>query len=404
MLDISIENTRITTLKKFYELMAQTRVIRRLIVEKIFENEDFEPENLESLKNALYLIEAIPVKNGLKTLAIDNSDKIEARLFYEIEELKKDIIYLEKGENELMRYFDKLHSGFGDQVDRGVEKLKGLSFNCFITDRDGTINNYCGRYLSSVQSVFNAVYLTRFAKKRTLNPIIITSAPLANPGIVDVSVNPDNTFVYAASKGREYLDLNGQRGAYPIDQEKQDILNILNENLSQFIRKPAYEKFSLIGSGLQFKFGQTTLARQNIRKSIPESESDELAKKIEQIVRKIDPAQQYFKIEDTGLDLEIILTIDDSSSGLKDFDKADGVKYLDNELNLNMTRGPHLICGDTSSDIPLIEASLEKTVDTWSVFVTKDYDLAGRVRSICPNSFIVPEPDMLVSILGYLSK
>jgi hypothetical protein len=87
-------------------------------------------------------------------------------------------------------------------------------------------------------------------------------------------------------------------------------------------------------------------------------------------------------------------------SGTKDFDKADAVRYLDDALKLNMKQGPHLICGDTSSDVLLIEAAMEKTPDTWTVFVTKDNELAARVKDVCSNSFIVTEPDILVTILG----
>jgi len=51
----------------------------------------------------------------------------------------------------------------------------------------------------------------------------------------------------------------------------------------------------------------------------------------------------------------------------------------------------------------MIEASISKTPDTWSIFVTEDKELAGRVAEVCPNAVIVPEPDMLVTILNLLS-
>ncbi|MGD8893051.1 MAG: hypothetical protein PVF94_08480, partial [Desulfobacterales bacterium] len=151
------------------------------------------------------------------------------------------------------------------------------------------------------------------------------------------------------------------------------------------------------------KFGQTTIARQDISRSVSEDESEALLKKIRSLVSDIDPENTNFRIEDTGLDIEIILTIEDSESGPKDFDKADSVKFLDSELGLNLSEGPHLICGDTSSDIPMIEASMSKTDDTWSIFVTEDKELADRVTAVCPNAVIVPEPDMLVTILNLLS-
>ncbi|MBW1822843.1 MAG: trehalose 6-phosphate synthase [Deltaproteobacteria bacterium] len=403
-----IEKQEIRTLKQFYNLMAMTRDVRYKTVKNLFKDQPIGQASITSLKNALFSLEDIPSENGLKILYIDNSKKISARLLYEISELRKDIFFLENTEKQFIEYLENLHQGFMEQVNNGIEKLQGLKFNCFITDRDGTINNYCGRYISSVQAIYNSVFLTRFAREKALNPIIITSAPLKGPGLVDVlvdvSVNPDKTFIYAASKGREYINLNGERKTYPIEENKQRLLDSLNKRLSDLVKKPAFEEFSMIGSGLQFKFGQTTIARQDIRKSIPELESEEFLDKIRHIVRETDPGNKNFKIEDTSLDIEIILTIDDTLSGAKDFNKADGVSFLDDALKLNMTKGPHLVCGDTSSDVPLIEAAMEKTPDTWAVFVTENSELAAKVKDMCPNSFIVTQPDVLVTILGLLSK
>ena len=399
-----IEKQEIRTLRQFYNMMAMTRDVRSKMVEHLFKDQPVEQGSITSLKNALFSLEGIPSEDGLKILYIDNSKKIDARLLYEISELKKDIFFFENTEKQFIEYLENLHEGFIEQVNDGIEKLQGLNFNCFITDRDGTINNYCGRYISSVQAVYNSVFLTRFAKEKASNPIIITSAPLKNPGLVDVSVNPDKTFIYAASKGREYIDLNGERKTYPIEKNKQRLLDSLNKRLSDLVKKPAFEMFSMIGSGLQFKFGQTTIARQDIRKSIPKQESEEFLEKIRHIVRETDPGGENFKIEDTGLDIEIILTIEDSLSGAKDFNKADGVNFLDDALKLNMTKGPHLVCGDTSSDTPLIEATMEKTPDTWAVFVTENNELSAKVKAMCPNSFIVTQPDILVTILGLLAK
>jgi hypothetical protein len=396
------------TLKQFYDLMARTRGIRVTVVENIFMNRQIAPDWIKSLKNFLAWLDGIGSENEKKILYLDDSmgnisKKIEVDLTYEITELEKDIFYLENGEQAFIDYLSGLHVGFQKHVYNGLNKLNGLKFNCFITDRDGTINNYCGRYRSSVQSIYNAVFLTRFAKKRAKNPIIITSAPLKDPGIVDVSVNPDKTIIYAASKGREFIDLSGNRRTYPISDKKQALIDRLNQKIGALLQEPSFEQFSLIGSGLQFKFGQTTIARQDISRSVSEDESEALLKSIRSLVSDIDPENKNFRIEDTGLDIEIILTIEDSESGPKDFDKADSVKFLDSELGLNLSEGPHLICGDTSSDIPMIEASISKTADTWSIFVTEDKELAGRVAAVCRNAVIVPEPDMLITILNLLS-
>ena len=398
-----ISDQRIRTLKEFYALMGETHNLRTRIVKDIFNNRQVEPGHIESLKNAFSSLINIPMEKGKRIIFLDDSKKIPVDLAYEITELKKDIFYLKNGEKKFIGYLEDLHPGFRDQVTDGVKQLRGLNFNCFITDRDGTINNYCGRFRSSVQSIYNSIFLVRFTTKQTVNSIIITSAPLKNFGVMDVSINPEKSVIYAASKGREFIGPNGRRQTYPIDKQRQNELDNLNKKLLLLVNEPAFEKFSLIGSGFQRKFGQTTIARQDISGSIPEDESYSFLNKIKTVVSDLDPENKHFRIEDTGLDIEIILTIGDSQSGLKDFDKGDAVKFLDEELRLGMTKGPHLICGDTYSDIPMLKAAKEKTDDTWAIFVTKDHKLAGKVRDVCLNSIIVTEPDILVSILNFLS-
>ena len=398
-----IKEQTIDTLKSFYNLMSQTRKVRFGIVNQLLSFNSVSKGPYDALQSALRSLEMCLKEEHKTILKIDGSEYIDVDLTYEITELKKDIYYLENGEEKFMSYLESMHPNFSSHVQNGVALLKGKHFNCFITDRDGTTNNYCGRYRSSVQSIYNAVFLTRFAKNATSNPIIITSAPLKDIGIVDVSTIPDNVIVYAASKGREFIDLSGTRKSYPIDDQKQQLIGRLNQELNQLIKDPAYEKFSMIGSGLQLKFGQTTIARQDINGSIPEAKSKTFLALVENIVKKLDPAGKNFRIEDTGLDIEIILTISDEKAGLKDFDKADAVKYLDKELNLGLGKGPHLICGDTGSDVPMLEAAMESTDDTWSVFVTRNPELADRVKAVCPNSLTVPEPDILMSILNQLA-
>jgi len=232
---------------------------------------------------------------------------------------------------------------------------------------------------------------------------MITSAPLRDIGITDVSTIPEKTIIFAASKGREFIDLSGTRRSFSIEDQKQALISRLNHQLSKLVQAPTYEIFSLIGSGLQFKFGQTTIARQDISGSIGATESDAFLALIKNIVKKIDPAEDNLRIEDTGLDIEIILTVSGQNAGLKDFDKADAIDYLDKELNLDMEKGPHLICGDTGSDVPMLEAAMARTNDSWSVFVTKDPELANRVKAVCPDAVTVPEPDILITILNQLS-
>ncbi len=391
------------SLKAFYRLMADTVPVRRRLARTILDGpKPVATEDVEFLRLSLAALRGIPTENGQPVVALDQQRTISLDLRYEIGELEKDLLYLEQGEWEFLCFLDRLHQDFGLTVDDGVDHLAGLRFNCLITDRDGTTNNYCGRYLSSVQSMYNAVFLSRFVQRLVWRPVFLTSAPLLEEGIVQISVNPPGTFIYAGSKGRECLDLTGVRRSHPVPAEKQMKLEALGRGLVLLTRQPEYEKFTLIGSGLQRKFGQLTIARQDIGGSVPEAESAAFLETVRGLVAEADPGAEHFHIEDTGLDIEIILTLDTEQGLTKDFDKGDGVAYLDASLGLQLDQGPHLVCGDTNSDVPMLRTVQERCEDTWAVFVTRNPELADTVRALCPRAFIVPEPDMLVTILGSL--
>jgi hypothetical protein len=362
---------------------------------------------VESLKNALYSLETIYIDDdtGHRLLRLDGLKQIQVDLTYEIRELQKDIYYLEHGEDKFIDYLAKFIPDFRTYVNEGVTLLKGKHFDAFITDRDGTTNNYCGRYRSSVQPIYNSVFLTRFAKNRCNYPIIITSAPLKDFGILNVSINPSNTFIYAGSKGREFINLDGEFNSFPIEEKKQQLIHLLNERMVVLLQEQDYEKFNFIGSALQIKFGQTTVARQDISHSIKDDESAAFLEKVKSLVREIDPNGRNFRIEDTGLDIEIILTIDVDSdeSPIKDFDKGDGLAFICSKLGMGTSQGSTLVCGDTPSDIPMLKQAIEMFDDVWAIFVTRDEELKKQIQKICPNSYTVPYPDILLTILGLLS-
>jgi hypothetical protein len=402
---ISLQDIR--TLKELYQLKAETRELRAPVVKNIIKQRVVGNACVESLKNALYSLETIYIDDdtGHRLLRLDGMKQIQVDLTYEIRELQKDIYYLEYGEDRFIEYLAKFIPEFRTYVNEGVNLLKGKHFDAFITDRDGTTNNYCGRYRSSVQPIYNSVFLTRFAKNRCNYPIIITSAPLKDFGILNVSINPSNTFIYAGSKGREFIDLDGEFNSFPIQEKKQHLINLLNERMLVLLQEQDFEKFNFIGSALQIKFGQTTVARQDISHSIKDEESAAFLEKVKGIVKEIDPSGRNFRIEDTGLDIEIILTIDTTSDDapIKDFDKGDGLAFICSKLGMGKSYGSTLVCGDTPSDIPMLKKAVEIFDDVWAIFVTRDEKLKKQIEEICPNSYTVPYPDILLTILGLLS-
>ncbi len=397
------------SLKEFYSLMEKTRDIRRQAVQELWAGRTDQASNsrwaaaLQVVRDSLdNLPWADPADPRRRRIPIGPEKSIDLDLRYEFQELEKDVIFLRQGEEALLNHLAGLHSGFEEQVRRGLDLLRGLFFNAFITDRDGTVNNYCGRYRSSIQSIYNAVFLARFARRLTRKPVLLTSSPLKDGGLLDVSVLPGGTFILAGSKGREFLDLQGRLYREPLEPRQEELLAGLNRRLAELVSRPEYEIFGLVGSGLQFKFGQTTVARQDISRSIPEEQSRAFLEKVSGLARELDPEGDVFRLEDTGLDIEIIVTIHDPEAGLKDFDKGDAVRYLERTLALGLKHGSNLVCGDTASDLPMLRAAADFNEDTWSVFVTGKEELAAKVLDICPRAFIASEPDVLVSILGSL--
>jgi len=409
----------IRTIQQFYALMQETVEARRRLVGRVLAGGSPDPGDTDRLGSSLEALKRIPrIRDGRFELIAGPSGRgrtrsgrgaaaraIHLELDYELGELEKDLLFLERGEEALLVRMAELHPGFQEELNDARTFCSGMHFplGCLITDRDGTVNNYCGRYLSSIQSVYNAVFLSRFAAAAARHVLILTSAPLSDGGLEDLTVSPPRTFVLAGSKGREYLDDRGRRGALAVEADKQEQLERLNRRLSDLLRDPGYEIFGLIGSGLQFKFGQTTIARQDIYSSIPEAESEGFAGVIREIIRESDPDHLYFRSEDTGKDIEIILTVE-GASGLKDFDKGDGILFLDSELDLDLNGGENLVCGDTASDIPMVTAAAEKSPDPWTIFVTRDEKLREAVRRTSKRVNFVSEPDVLVCLLNQLGK
>jgi hypothetical protein len=362
---------------------------------------------VESLKKVLEQLKGFPQREGKYVFETAAGEEVLLDLGYELSELEKDIFFFEQDdEKDFYYYLENLHQNFSGEVSKGIAFLSQADIVNFITDRDGTVNNYCGRYQTSVQSAYNAVFLTRFAQRCSNHNILLTSAPLEDIGLLDISVIPEDTYIYAGSKGREYYALQGKRGRYPISDKKQEKLSELNNALKDLLSEKDKAVFGRIGSGLQFKFGQTTVARQDIYESIPRDRSQEFLQSVGELVSSIDPNGELFRIEDTGYDIEIILTVKsgDENGSMKDFDKGNGILFLDRELGLGLKSGTNLICGDTKSDIPMVEAAMQENSDSYSLFVSGDKDIQSEVSRICPNSFFVTAPDSLVTILNEISK
>lgn len=384
------------TLEDFYAFMDELATLRSAVTAH-FRQHTETAYHRESLEKALAAVDDLPGTEIEKRLSAGGRE-ITVTVDYERRELEKDLRFLNQDDRGSDAFLADYNDGFDAAVTALVDFLGSRRYTTSVSDRDGTVNNYCGRYRSSHQSIYNAVFLSRFAQNRADNPVLLTSAPLANHGLLDLSAMPEHSIHYAGSKGREYYSIEGVQGRMPIEAEQRKALETLNERIAHLLSREENRIFSLIGSAIQYKFGQTTVSRQDIHGSVPQRKSETFLAAVRELVRDVDPDESTFRIEDTGLDIEIMLTV----GGARDFDKGDGIRFLDEELELNLASGPNLICGDTSSDVPMAETAIERcgADDTFVVFVTEDDELKERVARTGANTYFAPSPDVLVAALG----
>ncbi len=382
---------RINNIFDFYDVIKKSSRVKRNIVQRLLKNDIATSSQMKFLNESLEAILDIPKKNGRYYLRTSRSGSsgISFDFSYEIDELKKDILFLKYGENALFEHLGKNSKRFDSEVNQVINFLGKDDLNIFATDRDGTINNYCGTYMSSVQSVYNSYFITKFAKLKVSFPLILTSAPLS--GIINMSVNPKKSFVYAGSKGREYIAFNGTLNRQTVEKEKELCLKKVSKRILSLLNTDEYKVFSYIGSGFQIKFGQLTVARQDISGSIKKKDSLNFLDTIKKVVSEVDK-DGFLEIEDTGMDIEIILKENDSA-----FDKGDGLKFVLESLDIDSSKGVNLVCGDTSSDIPLSKKMHSLNKKTKSIFVTTDSKLKKKILTQKIGKVLfVSSPDVLV--------
>jgi hypothetical protein len=189
----------------------------------------------------------------------------------------------------------------------------------------------------------------------------------------------------------------------PIDFDAQTALEAVNRALEALLDEPEYRVFGLIGSGLQRKRGETTLARQDVFSSIDRRRSEQLLDRVRGIVHEVDAEGSILSVEDTGKDIEIVARASETA-GANAFDKGDGLSFLNDELSLRLAERRSLICGDTGSDLPMVRRCLELGGSPKVIFVTTDTELIEAVRATGADAHFVSTPDVLVAALGMLGE
>uniref|UniRef100_A0A0N5A5X7 alpha,alpha-trehalose-phosphate synthase (UDP-forming) n=1 Tax=Parastrongyloides trichosuri TaxID=131310 RepID=A0A0N5A5X7_PARTI len=396
-----IRISELKTLSDFYVLMEKTCKLRRQITENILKGLALKSHFDISLKNARDTLEKSIKEDGLlhlktESVTLDGSSVIaKLDISDQLQEINKDIEFLcfiqsdnvnnvEEFVATLSKYHPISDECFEEEVLNAVEILtEGDHFDHFFTDRDGTLKSYCCSYASSIQPAYSAVIQAQFARRCAQFCAIVTTAPLLNIGILNVSTMPEGYYVYGASGGREwYMNPSVQFKDSKIGHDELELLDSVFEKLEQLTELPEYGHLKWIGSGIQKHYGHITIACQDKNQGICDSNSQKLLEIVKNIVNEVDPIEESLAVVmDNIREIKICIKSDTSDSI---FNKGDGIMLIKEKMGLKLHKGNILICGDALTDLPMLEAVLKISAkNVYTIWVTTDESLKTKVAEMC---------------------
>lgn len=279
-----------------------------------------------------------------------------------------------------------------------MAKSKGVDFTVsqkaiklLSNDSDGTIKPHHPSYGLSHQAACDGLRHSQFAKTFVDTAAILTSGPFgdesgnsANIGVVNLSTVDRNEFTIAAVAGRhvktvqskEFVDSNVSSTGQAI---AKDIAADLKELYS---RDRSAAQFRQVGSGLQIKGSddrplQLTAAYKTTKQAMTEdirAHRDKIINLVLQAAQDkgyplsevVNGGEEIHRgdmlsIFDTHTDLEVRIASSDTDGKNKGWDKASGVAYLDQLLEVGVggaaSEGKiNMIGGDSLSDTPMAKA------------------------------------------------
>ncbi|CAK5081705.1 unnamed protein product [Meloidogyne enterolobii] len=398
-----IRQTDVTTLDDFFNIMLRTRDVRKAIVERVLKGIPIRQHFAISLQNAKESLELackpdsfkIELQSGVDATVSNKNNTVEFYIKNEIEELEKDLKFLEFIQSEdvfnieqfissLQIYHPDSEERFRNEVAAVVDMFFDADhFNYFFTDRDGTLKSYSCAYPASIQPAYSGVIQAQFARRCAQTCAIVTTAPLMQVGILDVNTIPEGYYYIGASVGREwYVDPDNKFKDQSIPEHDLQQLNLVFDSIAYLLEDSEFKIFNLIGSGLQKHFGHVTIAHQDSSNTIPTELKKKIDDKIHAIVEDIDPNNQLFEIIIDDRDIKIFVKTE--FGGI--FDKGNGIELLINHLKCDLTEGTILVCGDSITDIPMLEYCLIKNPkNVYTVWVVngQNIQLRNQVHDLC---------------------
>jgi hydroxymethylpyrimidine pyrophosphatase-like HAD family hydrolase len=97
--------------------------------------------------------------------------------------------------------------------------------------------------------------------------------------------------------------------------------------------------------------------------------------KIQEMISQIDPTNQI-EVKETDTDLKIFLKSETGDI----FDKGHGIRLLVQHTKCDLSNGTILVCGDSMTDLPMLQACLEANPNgVYTVWVTTSEELRQTV-------------------------
>jgi len=305
----------------------------------------------------------------------------------------------------LVAYHPISDEAFRAEVGAAVELLYEVDhFHYFFTDRDGTLKSYSCSYPASIQPAYSGVIQAQFARRCAQTCVILTTAPLMHIGVLDVSTLPEGFYYYGASAGREwFIDPANKFKDGTIADSDLNLLDQVFFKISELLERKEFKNFTWVGSGLQKHFGHVTIGHQDIYKSVAAPLGEQLYSEIVQIVNELDPSERTLSMKRTETDIKIFIKAPESG---KIFNKGHGIGLLVERMHCDLTDGNILVCGDSETDLPMLEVCLQANpLHVYTIWVTRDEALQRRVRELCAShgnakTAFVSSPEVLLGAMA----
>ncbi|WP_300156173.1 hypothetical protein [Solidesulfovibrio sp.] len=388
-----------TSLDDLAALMAASAELRRQAAAAILAGKPVAAQVIAGLAEIRDALDAAVDRDGMAQLAAGDDQAARLDLSEETAELENDVLYLEEGREALLKHVGKRRKGLRDAVRDALRALALHGVETLLCQSDALFRAPGQRFVTAVQPAWNAVALGRYAAARAARTVLWSAAPLSGPGLADLRALPRRACALAGSGGRQILDAEGRESAWPMPLAKASLLESINARLAMLLADPEWRAFAFMGSGLQFRRGETVVARQDDRETVGEDLSRSLLEHIHDIVDAVDPEREHFRVEDDGRDVVVTPTTNAADAG-GNFSAGDGLRALEQALGTNLAQGPHLLCCAGADGIELLEALLERTEDVACLFVGDREDLGRKARELCPRTALAGHPDTAAAVFS----